>query len=258
MVSPPTRRPGRRWWLIPIALGVILFGVVTAIVISTRVKTGKWDVPDADAFRRTFMGKDRPTKTVFLERGPIELRPGTEDAPRGLSSVLARARNKPTKMPGWKSTDVAWKRLVACVTDLFAPFDVKITDRRPREDDFILVAVGGHPRDIGYSGSHASGLAPFDGNVVPRAVVYAFSAALENDVLPICETIGQEVAHAYGLDHAYECKDLMTYLPACGPKKFVNKAVQCGERKPRACPRGEASQNSFRHLMEILGPKINR
>ena len=80
------------------------------------------------------------------------------------------------------------------------------------------------------------GLAPFNGDVIARPVVFAFAAQLGNSVTQVCETIGMEVAHAYGLDHGYLCSDVMTYLRPCGPKKFVDKDVRCGEGKARWWP----------------------
>jgi hypothetical protein len=90
--------------------------------------------------------------------------------------------------------------------------------------------------------------------VIPRAVVFAFAAGVNHNVRTICETIGMEVAHAYGLDHAYLCKDVMTYLPDCGTRSFVDKDAPCGEKKKRACHGGAPTQNSYRRLLEELGP----
>jgi hypothetical protein len=237
-------------------IGVLALAVIAGVMIGNRVETGKWEIPEADNFVRVLKGGSRPpSKIIFLERAPIELRPGLDDAAAGLSSVLAGARNKPTKLPGWKGGAAAWKRVTACVASLFEPFDVTVTDKRPRDDDFVLVAVGGRPADIGFKDKRVGGLAPFNGEIIPRPVVFAFSATLGHDVRAVCETIGMEVAHAYGLDHGFDCKDVMTYLPACGAKKFVDKTVKCGEKKVRPCEGGAPTQNSFRHLVNVLGAK---
>lgn len=242
-----------------IAIGAGLFAaavVIAGVAIIKRLETGRWEVPDGDDFVRVVKGRPRAaSKTIFLERAPVELAPGIDDAARGVSSVLASTRNKPAKLPGWKGSKAGWTKLVACVRDMFAPFDVVVTDERPPHDDFVLVAVGGRPSDIGVKDRRVGGLAPFNGDVIATPVVYAFSAALRHDVRAICETIAMEVAHAYGLDHGYECKDVMTYLSGCGAKKFVDKDVRCGEKKPRNCEGGKPTQNSFRHLLEVLGAR---
>jgi len=72
--------------------------------------------------------------------------------------------------------------------------------------------------------------------VIARPIVFAFSAQLGNRVRDVCETIGMEVAHAYGLDHGYLCSDVMTYLQPCGAKRFVDKDIRCG-RPSRATAR---------------------
>lgn len=162
----------------------------------------------------------------------------------------------PAKLPGWKGTDKQWQAVMTCVQKLFEPFDVQVVDERPTTgDDFVLVAVGGRPADIGVTDKRVGGLAPFNGGVIGKPVVFAFATTLDHDTTAVCETIGMEVAHAYGLDHGYLCSDVMTYLKACGPKTFVDQDVPCGELEPRNCEGGEPTQNSFRTLLQVLGPR---
>ena len=70
----------------------------------------------------------------------------------------------------------------------------------------------------------------------------------------MCETASMELAHAFGLDHAYDCAEVMSYLPRCGPRRFVDRETPCGEHAPRLCVRGAATQNSHRYLLQLLGP----
>ena len=252
-----TRRRVPRWVLVLAAFLVIAaVGFTIGVVIVTRMQTGEWRVPETGDFVRVLKGQPRgPSRTIFLERHAIDLRPGIDDAAFGVSSVLASGRNAPARLPGWKGSDAGWARVVACVRDMFAPFAVEVTDRRPVHADFILVAVGGRPGDIGVKSRRIGGLAPFNGEAIARAVVYAFAAAQKHDPRTVCETIAMEVAHAYGLDHGYDCHDVMTYLPRCGPRRFVDRYVRCGEHKPRACEGGGPTQNSFRHLSAVLGAR---
>jgi hypothetical protein len=254
----PRRRRGPRFLIIMIAAAIVLVGgVIAAVAVTIRVESGEWRVPEADDFVRIARRFDsRPSKTIFLERNPSELTPGEDNAARGISSVLASATNKPARSKGWSGGDKKWRNLVTCVETMFEPFDVVITDKRPAHDDFMMVVVGGKPTDLGIKNSHhVSGLAPFHGGVIPRAVVYAFSATTNNDVRATCETIAMEVAHAYGLDHEYLCKDVMTYLRGCGAKSFVDADAPCGEHKKRMCEGGAPTQNSYRRLIEVLGPR---
>lgn len=48
--------------------------------------------------------------------------------------------------------------------------------------------------------------------------------------------------------------DLMTYLTEnCGPKRYVDQEMQCGEYELRACQCGGSTQNSFAVLLGKLG-----
>jgi len=247
--------------IIAIAVGVaVLIGAIIAVTVSIRVESGEWRVPERDDFVRIARRFDHEaTKTIFLQRRAVDLTPGEDDAARGVSSVLANAGNKPARTKAWTGGDARWAKLVACVKQQFAPFDVVVTDERPSGDNFLMVVVGGKPTDIGLTKSHhVSGLAPFNGSVIPRSVVFAFAAVSNNDVRAVCETIAMEVAHTYGLDHEYLCKDVMTYLSGCGAKSFVDADAPCGESKKRACEDGAPTQNSYRKLVELLGAATPR
>ncbi len=240
-----------------LALGITVAGVVVGLVMIKRFETGAWGVPAPSDFERIMkLTPGAPARVIYLARGPVALRPGPDDPARGVSSVLASARVKApgtVTLPGWKGTDKGWQQLMTCVRSLFAPFDVQITDEPPSADNHVLVAVGGKPAELGVKDRRVGGLAPFNGGVIAKPVVFAFSAQLGNDVHAVCETIGMEVAHAYGLDHGYSCSDVMTYLPRCGARTFTDKDVRCGESKVRNCEGGEPTQNSYRRLMQVLG-----
>jgi hypothetical protein len=240
---------------------VVLVGmtisVIAAVMVSVRVESGEWRAPTKEDFVRIARRFDsKPSKVIFIERRAVELRPGDDYAAGGISSVLANGANKPVTTRAFSGGDAKWKSIMTCVKKQFAPFDVVITDQRPSNDDFMMVVVGGKPADIGINdGHHVSGLAPFNGNVIPRAIVFGFAAAVGNDTRALCETIAMEVAHAYGLDHEYLCKDVMTYLRGCGAKTFVDADAPCGEHKKRACEGGSPTQNSYRRLVDVLGAK---
>ena len=256
MRAPPRQGRNRKWLVIAVlAVLTVVGSVVAAVAVSIRVETGEWRVPEKDDFVRIARRFDnKPSKTIFLERNLVDLKPGDDYAAGGVSSVVANAGNRPVRAGGWKGGDAKWKSVMSCVKKMFAPFDVRVTDQRPANEDFLMVVVGGKPTDIGAKSSHhVSGLAPFNGAVIPRAVVFSFAATVKHDPRAVCETIAMEVAHAYGLDHGYLCKDVMTYLSGCGAKAFVNKDVPCGEHKKRVCEGGNKTQNSYRYLVDVLG-----
>jgi hypothetical protein len=259
LARPKPNAPWRKRLLIigSVVLLAMTISVVVAVMVSIRVETGEWRAPTKQDFVRIARRfDDRPSKVIYMERHGVDLKPGDDYAAGGISSVVSNGANKPVKTKGFTGGDAKWKSIMSCVTKQFAPFDVTVTDERPRDDKFLMVVVGGKPDDIGVTdGHHVSGLAPFNGNVIPRAVVFGFAAAVDNDPRAVCETIAMEVAHAYGLDHEYLCKDVMTYLRGCGAKTFVNADAPCGESKKRNCEGGKPTQNSYRQLVDVLGAR---
>lgn len=240
-----------------VSVALVLGGGV-GMVVAKRLRTGEWQMVgqhDLVEVRDRVLGDERPTsRVIWLDRSAREVAPGDDDAARGRSSVVRHQGELARRLPGWKGSQKAWAQTVKCVKDVFAPFAVEITETRPATDEFILVAVGGRPSDIGVKDRRVAGLAPFSGGIIPRAVVFSFAAAQGHQPQAVCETIAMEVAHAYGLDHEYLCSDVMTYLRPCGKRRFVDKPAPCGEKKPRPCAgTGAAQQNSYRRMAEAVG-----
>jgi hypothetical protein len=244
--------------VVVVLLLVAAGAVVGGLVIGKRVQTGAWKLPtrsDLHAVGRA-VGIAAPepevSRVIYLNREPVELVRGTDDAPNGVSSIVA-PEGKTISLRGFRGSKAGWKKIRTCVEAAFAPFDLVVTDQRPDGGSYLMVAVGGKPAQIGYHDGKVGGLAPFNGQVIPRAVVFAFSDALGNRSQALCDTIAMEVGHAYGLDHEHDCKDFMTYLPRCGARRFVDKDNRCGEKKARDCHGGAASQNSYQRLAEVVG-----
>lgn len=261
---PPARSswPRRLATIATVGLVAIAIGVAVALVIVKRVRTGQWRAPTVDdlaAIKRDVAARlDGPPpvpRVIFLDPRPRTLTAGTDDAAAGSSSVIAHQGDAPRTVPGWKGTAKQWRDLMTCVRAQFAAFAVEVTDAVPTTREHVLVAVGGRPKDIGVKDAQVAGLAPFNGEVIPRAVVFAFAATQSHQPRGVCETIAMEVAHAYGLDHEYLCSDVMSYLKPCGKRRFVDKDAPCGEKKARPCAGGAATQNSFRRLLAVLGPR---
>ena len=257
------RRSGRLSARLALVVGFIaalVAGGVVGLVVLKRAKTGKWSMPTGDdlvVVKQMFHRGTPPSKVVFLNKDKITLYGGDEDAPNARSTIIQRHATKygQAMMPAFRGGKTTWNKIRDCVKHRFRHFDVEVTDQRPTStDNFIMVIVAGTPRHIGAHGMHVSGLAPFNTKSIPKAVVFAFSDTLGNRVRATCETITMEVAHAYGLDHAYSCKDVMSYRTECGARGFVNKDLPCGEHKARVCADGQKTQNSYARLMALLGP----
>jgi hypothetical protein len=254
-----------RWMGIVMLVVVGAASVALALLFWRRAETGKWEAPEAiaeavqDRVESVFDDRPRVPRTIWMVRGGVTLRGGADDSAARVSSVVGNAKGNPDKVvvPRFRGSDRTWKQLMACVQAQYARFDVLVTDEEPRDvaSGFVLVAVGGKPALVG-SPARTGGLAPMiPGVVVEDPVVFVFSDALGNRVQPMCETAAMEIAHTFGLDHEYLCKDPMSYLGNCGNKTFQDKAARCGESKARVCADGLPTQNSVARLTEVLGAR---
>jgi hypothetical protein len=191
-------------------------------------------------------------RVIYLERRGAVLTAGDDDAHQNVSSVLRHYGKAEVKIPAFAGSDKRWKAITDCVKKQFAPFDVEVTDVRPTAPGYVMAVFGGKPSLVG-ADRKVAGLAPYNGDVIPDAVVMIFSHALGDDARIVCETAAMEIAHAYGLDHEYTCRDPMGYLDGCGARWFRDQAFRCGEHKARDCKDGSPTQNSVAKLGAVLG-----
>ena len=196
------------------------------------------------------------SRVIYLNHDDVVLRPGTNDASRQVSSIV----EEPTAIAGWPIDDDAWAATVACVADLYAAFDVQVTDRDPGAVPHIEAVFGGHPRDVGLP-DNVAGVAPFttDCAIIENAIVFTFTDVLPDDPQTVCEVAAQEIAHAFGLDHELLAADPMTYLPYDGDRSFQDQMATCGEQTGRPCGINGATcrarQNSVQLLTQRLGAR---
>jgi hypothetical protein len=175
----------------------------------------------------------------------------------GSSAVLDQSSIIPSSgtLTGFALGDEVWAQVVACVTETYRPYGVHVVEQQPAGSDFVEVMIAGSSNELGGTGD-LLGLAPLTTDCSPQTNALAFAFANSHprpDPLDICATAAHEAGHVYGLDHAYECKDPMTYLTSCGQKFFLNLELPCGEFDgPRAC-KCSATQDSHRQLLDVLG-----
>ena len=246
-----------------------LVGVALVLVAATARAEIVQGPPTIDGFtfaRQVIAADSSPastvaqSKTIYLNRGGIVLSPGDNDA-RTNKTTLVKTQ---TQIPGWSTTESTWNATVACMRELFAPFDVTIVTTDPASSVPHIEAVfGGTPNLMGMERT-ITGVAPFksDCTILENAMVFAFTGNMPNDARLACEVMAQEVAHAYGLDHEMLPTDPLTYLRYDGNRSFQNQLAECGEDKARPCGvSGSAScrgkQNSVKLLFERLGPKVS-
>lgn len=161
------------------------------------------------------------------------------------------------------AADAEWAQVMQCVRELYSPYNIQVVDEVPPGGlSHNQGIVAGRPVNIGWSG--IGGVAPGT-SCNPRDNVISFTFANihggSDRINDICSVVGQETAHAYGLDHAYAfsdgrsaCPDPMSYRSECGGQRFFrNDNATCGEFSARPCQCG-GFQNSHLKILAIFGP----
>jgi uncharacterized protein (TIGR03382 family) len=180
--------------------------------------------------------------------------PGADDSRTDKSSIPSQQ----ALLTAWPHGQAAWNNLVQCVRDMYAPFNVEVTDVDPGTADHFEVMMAGNANVLGVPG--AGGVAPFipcDGQLEDNVISFVFAADINNQDF-LCWAAAQESAHVFGLDHELNAKDPMTYLtPPIKKEGFQNTASPCGEDEgqPRECWCGGTKQNSYQYLMDTFGPR---
>lgn len=247
----------RSWWFALVGALLVTLGVA-GWILADASPTGSRKTGAFVAMRGDPTPEPSASHVIYLNREGARLRPGRDDATHNRSSLVKHSRLPYLDVPAFAGRPNAWDTFVECVRSKFEPFDVEVVDQRPVDGSYVMAVVGGTAdilgkSDVGHRHRHSTGLAPYNGVPIRNAVVLVFSRALHENVRDTCYTAAMEIAHAYGLDHAHHCKDLMTYLPGCAPKQFLDREVRCGEHEPRDCMNGRPTQSSFAHLREVLG-----
>jgi hypothetical protein len=194
------------------------------------------------------------SRTIYLNPNGVVLRPGENDSRTNTSSVV----EQPTEITPWDIDEDTWAETVACMREIYAPFDVTITDRDPGSTPHIEAVFGGHPSDVGLP-DNVAGVSPFtyDCSIIEHSVVFTFTDVLPDDPRLMCEVMAQEIAHSYGLDHEMLAADPMSYLTYLGERTFQDEMAACGEYGSRMCGIDGSicrqKQNSHQLLLERLG-----
>ena len=196
------------------------------------------------------------SRTVYLNRTGVTLTPGVNDARTNKSSIIPSQ----STIPSWNASSNLWSQTVTCLRDMFAPFDVAITETDPGPNVQHIEAVfGGSPSMLHMAGNMA-GVSPFSTSckVIENSIVFTFTDVIPQNAQVACEIMAQEIAHSYGLDHELLASDPMTYLGFAGKRTFKNEMASCGESSPRDCgiqgaQKCRDGQNSHALLLERIG-----
>jgi len=197
------------------------------------------------------------TRVIYLNRDGAVLWPGDANDSSSQTSTIV---SEPTSIGAWDIDDDTWADTVACVRDIYRPFDVTITDEDPGDAPHMEAIFGGHPNDVGLP-DNVAGVSPFttDCAMIESSIVFTFTDVMPDDARTMCEVMAQEIAHSYGLDHEMLASDPMTYLDYAGERTFQNEMAPCGENGNRLCGINgnmcRQKQNSVALLTERLGAK---
>ena len=226
---------------------MLVRGVVTGLWIGLAIALGT-SAAHADRPRSSYRWVDparvviaepalRSSSVIYLNRcaGGCSLGPGSDDSRTDTSSLLS----KNVTISEFAHGDAAWDAVLACVARVYEPFGIVVTDVDPGEAPHFEAIVAGAPSEVGATG--IGGVAPFACGVIDNAVTYSF-ANIYSSVEDLCETVAQETAHAFGLEHEYLCEDPMTYLTGCGPKAFRDVDAPCGGAAGPGGGRGGGTQ----------------
>jgi MYXO-CTERM domain-containing protein len=136
--------------------------------------------------------------------------------------------------------DASWDAMVQCVTDIYAPYNVTITEVDPGPTVLHHEAiVAGVAADLGLNDG-IGGVGPLDCMLHDDTVSFSFANVFPDNPAFLCAVVGQETGHGFGIEHTYNCSDPLAagYVPGCGAYFFRNETVQCANESsvgPRNC-----------------------
>ena len=172
-------------------------------------------------------------------------------------------------LSAFSRSDAVWQETMACMREVFAPFNVVVTDDDPGSAPHYEIMVGGSPTQLGFD-LGTGGVSPATCGTIPSSLVFVFDV-WGNNANEICATAAQEVAHSWALDHVTDASDPMTYYSYANRRHFKDADVTCGSdcsdglgpngetctgtgRQTRECACGAGpTQNSVQMIKELFG-----
>jgi uncharacterized protein (TIGR03382 family) len=172
------------------------------------------------------------SRIIYLSKNGVTLTPGNNDARINRSTLVDSTR----QIPAWNPSATVWSSTVTCLKDMFARWDVTVTDVDPGNVPHMEAIFTGSPSSIGM-GSGVGGVSPFTQScsVIENSIVFTFTNSFGSNAQVLCEVMAQEIAHSYGLDHQLTPEDPMTYLEYEDNRSFQDEMADCGEFESREC-----------------------
>jgi uncharacterized protein (TIGR03382 family) len=222
------------------------------------------------------------TRTIFMNKctGGCTVVSGTTDNRTDHSDIATSGTHVLTQ---FSQSQAVWNATMSCMNDMFAQFNVVITDVDPGSTPHMEIMVAGTASQLLGSGSQGIlGIADVScsqigtcDSFLPNALVFAFAndPYYSNAPLEICATAAQEIAHTWALDHVVDASDPMTYNnyttmrhykdnQACGSdcqggqSPFGLPCSGSGGNATHACMmNNQPTQNEIQTILGLFGPK---
>jgi len=208
---------------------------------------------------------------IYLNRCPVSGCAVVEGTTSSVSDPVRSSLGHGV-LSAFTQGDKVWGTVVDCMKEVYAPFNVQITEVDPGAEPHFEIIFGGKPQELGME-SGLGGVSPFSCMpYIPNSVVFVFDV-WDNNAEEICATAAQEIAHSFAIDHGTEPSDPMTYFSYAGRRHYKNAQVQCGSdcdaqhRSPLgatctgptfqnhecACGNGAQTQNDVQIIHALFG-----
>jgi MYXO-CTERM domain-containing protein len=191
---------------------------------------------------------------IFVNFEGATLNDGWDDSASNTTQISECAGNFAAYGEGAKRDAV-----MQAVRDDWAAYNVIIVDERPASGNYTMNMTG--PSNP--FGGGVLGIAPLDcdDSQTPNNITYAFHSIDDGfDASTTATTIGQEVAHSFGLEHVDEPGDIMNPYNSGGDPSFTDQCigivggqVVCGSQHAAECG-SQTQQNSNQELLTLFGP----
>lgn len=205
--------------------------------------------------RKTWPGAPKAASQgrIFVNFDGAQLSSGWDDSLNDVTQISECAGSFAAYGEGAKRDAV-----MQAVRDDWAAYNVIITDTRPGSGDYTMNMTG--PSNP--FGGGVLGIAPLDcdDSQTHNNITFAFHSINDQfDASTTATTIGQEVAHSYGLEHVDEPGDIMNPYNAGGDPSFTDQCIAitggsaCTSQHAAECGSG-SQQNSHQELLTLFGP----
>jgi len=195
----------------------------------------------------------RPPAVLYLNFSD-----GTEEIHQSTSDMAASNRSAIGKTPAypafdWTHVDAGADRdavvqeVAQAVDQAFGPYNVLVSTVRPSAPGYTMVMIGGEPAVFQFP-PQVAGVALLDcDNRESGNIAFAFSDNLDG-VHALWVTIAQEAAHAFGLEHTDNDRDVMY------PRSTPSQVGFLDEQETVMTPIcGPLLQSSHQKLRQVLG-----